>query len=257
MRTGLLLIASLLCAFADAPTYTAASIVNAADNVPGSLAPNTIGTVYGTGLAYGTRALIGSDIQGGVLPTILSGTGVRVLIAGLPACIYYVSPGQINFLVPNLLLAGPSDLQVVLDGRAGPDVPIQLTSTAPALFQLDPVTAIATRADGSVATASSPLSPGDYAILYATGLGNTVPPLHSGELPTAAAELQQLSAFTILLDGVPVDASQIAYAGVAPGFAGLYQVNLRLPASIDNNPEIRIGFGTQLSAPGVHLPAQP
>src|SRR5215472_6971027 len=82
----------------EGPYYTSESIVNAADNQSGGLAPNTIATMYGTGLAYTTKAITNADIHDGMLPTVLPGTGVRVLIGGLPAIIYFVSPGQINFL---------------------------------------------------------------------------------------------------------------------------------------------------------------
>src|SRR5882757_1529073 len=53
------------------PSYSAASIVNAADSLAGPLAPNTIATIYGTGLAYGTKWLTADDIRAGLLPTVL------------------------------------------------------------------------------------------------------------------------------------------------------------------------------------------
>src|SRR5882762_2389531 len=140
-----------------APSYSAASIVNAADNLPGPLAPNTIATIYGTGLAYGTKWLTADDIRGGILPTVLPGTGVRILVGGVPANLYYVSPLQINFLVPPNLLPGGSGVQVVIDGMGGPVIPIQLAAAAPALFQLDAQNAVTTRDDGSAITPNKPV----------------------------------------------------------------------------------------------------
>jgi uncharacterized protein (TIGR03437 family) len=236
------------------PSYSAASIVNAADNLAGPLAPNTIATIYGTGLAYGTKWLTPDDIRGGLLPTILPGTGVRILVGGVLANLYYVSPLQINFLVPPNLLPGASDVQVVIDGLSGPLIPIQLAAVAPALFQLDAQNAVTTRDDWSAVTPDKPLKPGEDVILYVTGLGQTVPPVQYCELPSHAAPLKQLADLKVVLDGIVVDASSITYAGIAPGFAGLYQVNLTLPASTSSNPEIRIGFGDQLSKPGLKLP---
>ena len=90
----------------DGPSYTAAGIVNAADNETHSLAPNTLASLYGVRLSYVTAAISPSDIQGGVLPTVLPGTGVHVTVGNLPATMYYVSPDQINFLVPANLLPG-------------------------------------------------------------------------------------------------------------------------------------------------------
>ena len=266
MPAALLLLASLLLGFAEradnkapreAPSYSGTSIVNAADNQSGWLAPNTIGTLYGSELAYTTRAMTADDIHGGVLPTVLPGTGVRILIGNIPAVIYYVSPGQINFLVPSLLLPVESHLQLVIDGRAGPDIKIQLAPAAPAFFQSDPQTVIATHADGSVITAASAAKPGEYIVLYATGLGETNPPQIYQQVPVGAATLKQMGDLKIALDGATVDSMSIKYAGIAPGFAGLYQINLQLPDSVGANPEIRVGVGTLVSRTGVKLPVQP
>jgi len=238
----------------EGPYYTSGSIVNAADNQPGKLAPNTIATMYGTGLAYTTKSVTGADIHGGVLPTVLPGTGVRVLIGGLPAVLYYVSPGQINFLVPSYLSPGAVSVQVILDALAGPPVSMELASAAPALFETSESNAVATRPDGKLINPKSPAKPGDWVILYATGLGQTIPPVIYGEVPTSAAEIEQMSEFELTLDGVAVDKSRVYYAGLAPYFAGLYQINLKLPRS---NPEIRIAIGKQESVTGVRLPVQP
>jgi len=239
---------------AQAPTYSGAGLVNSADNQIGALAPNTIATLYGQNLAWGTRALTASDIGGGILPTVLPNTGVFVTVGGVMATPYYVSPTQINFLVPICLLTGTVNLQVVVDGWAGPAIPVQLNAAAPALFQMDSQTAVATSATGAVLTSSAPAHPGDLVVLYATGLGQTDPTAVYRQLPKTAAPLARLADFSILLDGVPVDRSLIAYAGIAPGFAGLYQINVTLPAGTGPSPEIRIGLGDALSPAGIHLP---
>src|SRR5437763_1147710 len=81
-----------------APSYSLASIVNAASNIPGNLAPNTLATIYGANLSYSTRGISSSDIRAGALPVVLD--GVRVYVGYAPAPLYYVSPTQINFLIP-------------------------------------------------------------------------------------------------------------------------------------------------------------
>lgn len=238
-------------------TYSGSSIVNAADSLPGPLAPNGIATIYGTGLAYTTKAIAPSDIRSGILPIVLPGTGVHVFVSGIAAAIYYVSPGQINFLVPNILIAGPSDVQVTLDGVAGPLQPIQIASTSPAFFQLDAQTVIATHVDGTVLTVDQPAISGELIILYATGLGQVVPPLGNLQVPSGALRIAQLANLKITLDGALLDPSRVAYAGVAPGFAGLYQINLRLPDFVGPNPEIRLGLADDMSPPGLKLPVKP
>jgi len=241
----------------DAPAYSGASIVNAADNLVETLAPNTIATIYGKNLAYATKSLSFDDIRGGVLPTVLPGSGVRVLVGGLLANPYYVSPTQINFLVPPNLLPGVTSVQLVIDSWAGPVISIQLAAASPALFQLDSQNAVATRGDGSVITPAAPAKPGDVVVLYATGLGQTKPPIGYCELPWAATWLKQPADFRVVLDGVSLDSSAILYAGIAPGFAGLYQINMVLPPSTGVNPEVRIGLGETMSIAGVRLPVQP
>jgi uncharacterized protein (TIGR03437 family) len=250
-------LAFTMAGHAQPPFYSAASIVNSADNQAGALAPNTIATIYGSGMAYNTSALQASDIIANMLPTVLSGTGVRILVGGIPAGIYYVSPVQINFLIPSILLPGPVNVQLVLDSLDGPLVTVQLGSAGPAIFQADQQTVIATHIDGTLITAAAPAHPGDYVTMYATGLGQTVPPIGYLQLPAAAASIQQMSTFQALLDGTVLDAGYVLYAGVAPGFAGLYQINIQLPQSTAANPEIRIGVAGQISPPGLLIPVQP
>src|SRR5580704_17422513 len=262
MRFAILLVASLgvssrLSGQAnDGPSYTAAGIVNAADNRPGPLAPNTIASLYGVRLSYDTLAMSPNDILGGVLPTLLPGTGVNVTVGNLAAVLYYVSPGQINFLVPSILLPGPSTVQVVLEGHSGPEVKITLAAASPALFQFDSQNAIALLPDGTLITPQAPAKPGDIIILYATGLGQTVPAASYRQSFNQAAPLQQLADFKLLLDGVAAGPGVVAYVGIAPGFAGLYQINVVLPKSTQANPEIKIGFPSDLSMSGLHLPVQ-
>lgn len=241
----------------EAPYYTADSIVNAADFQAGPLAPNTLGTLFGTGLAYVTRALAPEDVVGGVLPNVLPGTGVRVLIGGLAANIFYVSPTQINFLVPSLLRPGRSDFQVVRNGLAGPAVPFEVGSASPAIFQADAQTVVATRPDGSLITADQPAKAGEIVTVYATGLGDTVPPVIYSNISMKAAQIKRLAEFKVLLDGMELDSSLILYAGIAPGFAGLYQVNLQIPHTVNENPDLQIGLGEALSPTGIKLPLNP
>jgi uncharacterized protein (TIGR03437 family) len=242
---------------AEAPFYSAASIVNSADNQSGPLAPNTLATIYGQNLSYGTQALSPAEVQGGTLPTVFPGTGVHVLIGNIVANLIYVSPTQINFLVPANLILATVNLQVVVDGWAGPAIPIQLAAASPGLFQLDAQNAIATRADGSLVTPDTPAKPGDVVVLYATGLGQTRPPAVYSLIPKAAASITEMANFSVSFDGVAADPGLVFYAGIAPGFGGLYQINLTLPGWVGPNPQIVIGVADALSAPGVTLPVRP
>ena len=231
--------------------------MNAANPKAGTLAPNTIATLYGRDLAFVTRQLAKEDLYSGALPTTLLGTGVRLLIDGTLAYLYYVSPGQINFLIPSNLTPGTSRIQLVLDGKSAESVRLDLAEFSPALFLLDPETVLATRLDGSVVTPESPVRPGEVIILFATGLGSTRPRLAAGQIPTGAAWVEKRSEFRVILGSTEVGPADVLYAGVAPGFAGLYQINLRIPPTVGRNPEIRIGYNTVLSPGEVRLPLDP
>src|SRR5579875_1045041 len=74
----------------NAPGYRAASIVNAATQSPGALAPKTLATVYGTNLSWDTYAISPADLTGGSLPQ--TAHGVTVFVGGLATSIFYVSP---------------------------------------------------------------------------------------------------------------------------------------------------------------------
>ena len=238
------------------PYYTADSIANSAASVTGLYAPNTFVTIYGVNLAYTTVALTAADVSNGTLPTVLGSTGVRVLINNIPANIYYVSPTQVNLLIPTSLIPGPVTLQLVVDSLAGPAVPILLQTAAPSLFQSDATTVLAEHLDYSLITAASPAKPGEVVVLYASGLGPTSPPAVPDQIPEQAATITPMSSFTMLINGVAVNSQQILYAGVTPMFAGLFQINVRLPDNSPSNPEIRIGYAGIMSPPGRTLPVQ-
>jgi uncharacterized protein (TIGR03437 family) len=82
------------------PAYTAASIVNSATNLADALAPNAIATIYGTDLSYGTDQASSANLVNHMLPEALA--GVRVYVGNYLTSLYYVSPRQINFLIPEL-----------------------------------------------------------------------------------------------------------------------------------------------------------
>ena len=240
------------------PCYTAQSIINIASGTPGALAPNTLATIYGTNLSFVTRSIFQNDIQAGMLPDTLPGTGVRVYLGAMPAPLYLVSPEQVNFLVPGNLGASEVTVQVFCDGTAGPEVQLKLQEAVPALFQLDAGHVLASKIDYSLVTATAPSLPDEWVILWATGLGSVSPPWGNAfstyrMLPTEAASLEEIADFRVLLDGAAVAPERVGYAGLAPGYAGLYQINLKLPANVTVNPEVRIAIGESLSPPNLRL----
>lgn len=230
-----------------APSYSAASILNAATNLPSGFAPNSIVSIYGTNLSFNT---IGMSVSS-TLPRSLG--GVAVNIDSTAAYLFFVSPTQINFLVPASLRPLATKLSVLREGTAGPAVPFVLSATAPGFFQLTSTTLLATHADGTVIAPGAPAMAGETIVIYATGLGPTVPDFPDGTLPGRAALITNFYGLAVAINSVVVDFSTIQYAGVTPGCAGLYQINLLLPNPLPSNPEIRVGIGTQISPPGTLL----
>src|SRR5580658_3758097 len=149
------------------PAYTTQSIVNAATQTVEALAPNALATVYGTNHAFSTRAVASTDIVGGLMPTSLDGVGVW--INSIPSSLFYISPTQINFLVPYEFTAGTVSLIVTRDGQAGPSVNLELNSTSPGLFLWNG-SAIAVHLNGVIISAASPAAPGEIVVIYAAGL---------------------------------------------------------------------------------------
>jgi uncharacterized protein (TIGR03437 family) len=234
-----------------APSYSTASILNAATNLSSGFAPYSIVSIYGTNLSFTTASMVPAN---GTMPVILG--GVTVYFGLTQASLFYVSPNQINVLVPYNLQPGTKTITVVREGTSGPPVNLALTETAPGLFHLDPTTILATHADGSVITPEAPAAAGEVVVIYAIGLGRTVPDLTAGSAPATARTILHAGDLVVVLNNAPVDAGSVLYAGVTPGFAGLYQINLRLPDSLPQNPEVRVWIGPQASAPFMILPTR-
>jgi uncharacterized protein (TIGR03437 family) len=242
----------------NAPFFTAASIVQAATQTVETLAPNTLATIYGANLSWTTHAVTANDLQGGTLPTSLD--GVTVLVHGIVCKLLYVSPSQINFLIPYEITASTAQVLVERQGVAGPfgldnlpSVTIKLAVTSPGFFQWSGNFIVAEHADGSLITTTFPAQASETVVLFAAGLGRTVPDSGSGVLPTGAATLLYASQLQIVLNDTVLPPSSIYYAGVTPGYAGLYQINVTLPDVLPPDPEIQVVIGTQASPPGILL----
>jgi uncharacterized protein (TIGR03437 family) len=233
------------------PSYSADSIVNASDFSPGPFAPDSVLSIFGTGLAWSTQAIGPSDIRGGLLPTELN--SVHVYVQDQPAPILFVSSGQINFIIPSIQSPGTVRVRVVNNGLSGPEVQVTLVSSAPALFSLPNGYCIATSSTGDLLTADTPAHANDTVVVYATGLGWTNPNPGFAVIPTFAAQVTALSSLKVALNGTVLDPVRIKYAGLTPGSAGLYQINLVLPDGTGPDPEIRVSAdmvpGTALKLP--------
>jgi adhesin/invasin len=203
---------------------TILSVANSASFHPGG-APRAAMTIFGTNLADGVY-----EAKTFPLPTQLGPTVVTVNGNAVP--LFYVSPGQINFQMP--AGAPPTNVQVgVSNGfthsRTAQDQTVTLTAVAPGLFTSGGNRAAALNGDLTEHTASTPQPAGAFIVLYTTGGGPISPPIPDG----TAAPSSPLSLLTgnvqVSIGGKP---AQVQYAGVAPGFAGLSQINAIIPSGL-------------------------
>ena len=153
---------------AGAPALFEGGVVNGASFAPfpNPIAAGAIVALFGTNLAPDT--VVATTIP---LPVTLAGT--QVLMNGLPAPLFFVSPGQINAQVP-WQLAGNKTINVrVVAGNLPSNTSVtSFSEGSPGIFLLPgTTTAIVTRVDGSLISAASPATRGEVVILYATGLG--------------------------------------------------------------------------------------
>src|ERR1039458_2073447 len=101
LRMWLVLVLPLAnAAWGQAPVYSAGTIVNAPNYAPGPFAPNSILSIFGSGLARSSQGVTAGDISNNTLPVELNST--RVYVLDEPAPLLYVSDGQVNFLVPEI-----------------------------------------------------------------------------------------------------------------------------------------------------------
>jgi uncharacterized protein (TIGR03437 family) len=145
---------------------------------------------------------------------------------------------------------------VVREGVTGPEITVTLVDAVPALFQTAAGYAIAAHLDNSLIAPGSPAVAGETIVVYACGLGMTSPNPAPGAIPQSAAVIQRLSDLKVYLGGTAVDPASILYAGVTPGSAGLYQLDLVLPSGLATDPEIRVAIADQSSPAGLKLAVQ-
>ncbi len=216
---------------------TIASVVNGASYVSG-VTPNAWATILGTNLSAVVDTWNNSITANGNLPTTLD--GVKVTIGFAPAYIAYVSPTQINLIVPPDL-AGP--VQVVVTNSAGTSAVYNATAATygPAFFTWPNNQPVATfqnytlaAKSGTFSSATTPAAPGSVLILWGTGFGPTQPAVPTGiEVPILPGGASYVTSgnVSVTINGVSAAVYGAAYA---TGFAGLFQVAIQVPASLAN-----------------------
>ena len=213
------------------PSITAASIANGATGQAGPVCPNTWVTIYGTNLSATTRAWTEGDFINGAIPFALDGVSVVLTQFGAPRLAYvgYVSPSQVNFLLPTDLTVTATSVAVKNAAGTTTSVPLTLQTGPGELFTSDGKAVLATHANGTLVSKSAPAAPGEAISLFGTGLGATSPAQIPGLIPTAASPLASIP--QVMIGGNP---ATVSTAVVLPGSVGVYQLNLQVPSDATN-----------------------
>lgn len=177
----------------------AGRVVNAA-SYTSAIAPGGLAAIFGSGLAR-------------------AGGRTEVEIGGVAAPVLAATPFQVNVKVPLDLPPGTYPLQIRSPFGAAEQT-VTLQPTAPAIFELEGGLGAIANQDGRLNAPSNPARRGQVIVVYCTGLG---------EVTRAGALHATVTPVTVLVNDVELTP---IFAGLAPGFRGLYQVNVPIPAAL-------------------------
>jgi uncharacterized protein (TIGR03437 family) len=191
------------------PAFASNSVVNAASFASG-LTPGGIATIFG------------SNLSGLALP--------EVVVNGEPAQIFFAGPRQVNFFIPLSTPVGTAEVLVRTSAGASDVIRVPIAPVHPGIF-FDAASGFGAILVSGTAelTQRRPVGPGDIIEIYATGLGTVE--TNANGLRETTAKLQ------VTIGGAP---AEVLFSGLAPGFAGLYQVNVRVPAVTGGTQPLRL-----------------
>jgi uncharacterized protein (TIGR03437 family) len=204
------------------PVVSRESVVNAASFTT-ALAPGALVSIFGRELATG-------QAQASTLPLPMELSGTSLTINGRSLPVLYVSHTQINAQLP-FDVQGAATLRITTPGGST-DVPVVISEPAPAIFSTTPDlgrSPAVTHANGALISPSAPAQPGETVSIYLTGLGRPNGEITAGQAAPFVPLLTARGPVEAQVGGVSAPA---AFAGLAPGFAGLYQVNVQVPRQL-------------------------
>jgi uncharacterized protein (TIGR03437 family) len=187
------------------------------------IAPGSIVSIFGSNLADGTVSA--SQLP---LPTALANTSVT--FNGVAAPLFAVTPGQINAQVPFETATGTVLVQVRRGSAVSETRTANVGLVSPGIFIIDTPTnagAVLHADRFLVVNNAQPARPGEQVLIYVTGLGPLRIPVRNGEGgPSAPPFAETVMLPTVMIGGLQ---ATVAYSGMAPGLAGLYQLNVYVP----------------------------
>lgn len=212
--------------------YPGLGASNTANSIPRrALAPGTVVSVYRQGLEYSPSL---AEAQALPLPTELG--DVEVLFNDRPTPLYFVSPNQINFLTPmDAPTSGTAELQVVRKstGQVLGVSPVEMAPASPGLFTKSRTGSgqiAAFNEDNTVNDSTNPISRSKIIQMFGTGQGFVPGAPPDGSAPDGPISTDEKP--RVWVNTRYLDDSDILYSGLAPGLAGVWQINFRVPDSV-------------------------
>ena len=230
------------------PIVRSGGVVNAASNAASTpVAPGSYISIYGTALAQGLT------VAAAPFPTQLGGT--QVLLAGQAIPLYFTSDGQINALVPYGTVTNASFQLVVTRGGAySTPASVTFADGGPAVFLTAQGAGIVqvAKPDGTafLVDAAHPATAGDALIIYCAGLGAVTPSVPAGSPAPLTSLVTTVNPVTVTIGGIP---ATMLFAGLAPGYVGLYQINVVVPPGVTPSSTVPLVITTA----GQSSPAAP
>jgi uncharacterized protein (TIGR03437 family) len=223
--SGLSIVPLNPAAITNRPLPNSRGVVNLA-SYQTSLAPNGLVSIFGQNL--GTNEVFGST----PLPTVLGGTCVT--LNNIPLPLFWVSPNQINAQIPPGTAPGSYPLVVrsITNRTNSLAQQVAISAAAPAVLVDSNGQIALVHADGTYVNQDNPANRDEPLLMFAVGLGATTgAPVVAG-MPSPSGPLASVSGRVQVFFGDPrykQAAVIVDWAGLAPGFIGIYQLNLRVP----------------------------
>ena len=238
------------------PAVNSGGVVNAATYSPApnnQLSPGQIFSIFGSNFLPAGHA----DAGALPLPTQLGAGYVTVTACGRNIPLYSVYPGQINAQLPfECPASGTTQLTVTAGGQASEVQSVTLASGSPGLFTVNASGSgdgVILHGDSLLVSSANPAQSGEEVVIYCTGLGATTPPFATGTAVTG--NNQVVNAVAVAIGG---KSAMVAYSGLTVGFAGLYQINVVVPAGLSGSQPIVLTAGSNsASRAGVNVSVTP
>jgi len=209
------------------PVVTSGGVANAASFQP-QISPGALASVFGTGLSNATY-MSGLPYPTSLGASSLGGSGVSVSVNGKAAPVFFVSPTQINFQVPWETAIGTASVTVSVAGGVSNAVSVPVVSAGPGLFLSGRSAVVQNAADYSLNGPGRPAAAGSTIIAYLTGSGPVSPAADDGLAAPLTSLVYATASHSAAIGSA---AATVSFAGLAPGWAGLVQVNVAVPAGL-------------------------